>query len=106
MIRNYKLKMAVLLSYQNQLKFYDAILEKMVEENKGTLALLTSDGWVTLSSKVMQIFSPLVMDVACKMTGSVQEPLFISLPEFKTSTVNQLLELLLRGQIMEFRTEK
>ena len=53
----------------------------------------------------MQIFSPLVMDVACKMTGSVQEPLFISLPEFKSATVNQLMELLLRGQIMEFRTE-
>ena len=97
--------MAILLSYQKQLKFYDTILERMAEKDKGTLVFLTSDGWLTLSIKVMQIFSPLVMDVACKMASSVQETLFINLPEFKTSTVNQLLELLLRGQIMEFGTE-
>ena len=80
--------MAILLSYQSQLKFYDAILEKMAEEDKGTLVFLTSDGWVTLSSKVLQIVSPLVKDISSKMTSSVQEPLFISLQEFKSATVD------------------
>ena len=36
----------------------------MAEVNKGTLVFLTSDGWVTLSSKVMQIFSPQVKKIA------------------------------------------
>ena len=99
--------MAVLLNYQHQLKFYDTILEKMAVEDTGPLAILTADGRVSLSGKVMQIFSPLIRDIMTHMSacGSGQEPVFVSLPESKSATVNQLMDLLLRGQVMEVGAE-
>ena len=99
--------MAVLLNYQHQLKFYDTILEKMAVEDTGPLAILTADGRVTLPGKVMQIFSPLIRDIMTHMSacGSGQEPVFVSLPESKSATVNQLMDLLLRGQVMEVGAE-
>ena len=99
--------MAVLISYQHQLLFYNTILEKMEAEDTGPLAILTSDGRVTLSGKVMQIFSPLVRSITAALSACWigQEPLFVSLPEFNSATVSQLMELLLRGKIMEIGTD-
>ena len=99
--------MVVLISYQHQLQFYDSILEKMAMQDTRPLAILTSDGRVTLSGKVMQIFSPLIRDILANMSacGAGQEPVFVSLPESKSATVNQLMELLLRGQVMEVGAE-
>ena len=84
--------MVVLISYQHQLQFYDSILEKMAMQDTRPLAILTSDGRVTLSGKVMQIFSPLIRDILAHMSacGAGQEPLCVSLPESKSATVSQL----------------
>ena len=100
--------MAVLLSYQHQLQFYDIILEKIAVEDTVPLAILTADGRVTLPGKVMHILSPLIRDILANMSacGSGQESVSVSLPESKSATVQQLMELLLRGQVMEVGAEK
>ena len=99
--------MAILISYQHQLQFYNTILEKMAVQDTRPLTILNSDGRVTLSGKVMHILSPLMRDIMANMSacGAGQEPLFVSLPESKSATVHQLMELLLKGQVMEVRAE-
>ena len=77
--------MAILISYQHQLQFYNTILEKMAVEDTGPLTILTSDGRVTLSGKIMKIFSPLVRDILANMSacGAGQEPLLGQPSRFK-----------------------
>ena len=45
--------MAILISYQHQLQFSNTILEKMAVQDTRPLTILTSDGRVTLSGKIM-----------------------------------------------------
>ena len=56
--------MTLLLSYPHQSKLLERILGKLAAEDTITpLTILTSDGRVTLSGKVLQLHSPLIRDM-------------------------------------------
>ena len=55
-----------------------------------------------MSLKVMQMFSPLFSELGTGV-GSRREakPMIVNLPDFHSATVDQVLELLMRGQIKD-----
>ena len=59
--------MPLLLIYPHQPEFLERILGKMAAEDTITpLTILTSDGRVTLSGKVLQLHSPLIRDMMAR----------------------------------------
>ena len=66
----------------------------MFEEETGRLIILTSEGCVNLSGKVLQLFSPLVRDIMGNVAvgGPAQ---VVSLPDISSATVIHLYQLLM-----------
>ena len=59
--------------------------------------VVTSSGAVTLSSKLLQLFSPLVRETIASVPS--QEPVVIIIPDTEASTVKHLANFLSKGQI-------
>ena len=73
------------------------------EDTITPLTILTSDGRVTLSGKVLQLHSPLIRGMMASMpvSGPAQEPLTVSLPDASSATVDHFYKLLMKGKISE-----
>ena len=63
------------------------------------IKIVTGTGTVSVSSRVMQLLSPLVRDVMASLpVTAVQEPVTIIIPDTDTAAVNKMMELLMTGQ--------
>ena len=96
--------MSLLLDHQHHLQMCHSITKRLAEEDTGSLLVITSDniwGRVRASSKVMQLFSPLLRDLVT-INGSVTEnPLIVILPDYDSDTWNRLMKVLKTGQIVD-----
>lgn len=92
------------LDYWHQPELLEMILRKMSEEETGRLIILTSDGRENVSSKVLQLHSPLVRDLMANMvTGGPAQ--VVSIPDVSSDTVGNLYKLLMRGELMGIKDE-
>ena len=90
--------MTLRFDYKHQPQLLEMILGKIAEEETGRLIILTSDGRVNLSGKVIQIFSPLFRDLmATTVTGG--PAMVVSLPDVSSDSVIHLYQLLMWGEI-------
>ena len=65
--------------------------------DEARVRVVTSSGAVTLSSKLLQLFSPLVRETIASVP--TQEPVVIIIPDTESSTVKHLANFLSKGQI-------
>ena len=65
--------------------------------DEARVRVVTSSGAVTLSSKLLQLFSPLVRETIASVP--TQEPVVIIIPDTEASTVKHLANFLSKGQI-------
>ena len=65
--------------------------------DEARVRVVTSSGAVTLSSKLLQLFSPLVRETIASVPS--QEPVVIIIPDTEASTVKHLANFLSKGQI-------
>ena len=96
--------MSLLLDHQHHLQMCHSITKRLAEEDTGSLLVITSDniwGRVRASSKVMQLFSPLLRDLVT-INGSVMEnPIIVILPDYDSHTWDRLMKVLKTGQIVD-----
>ena len=65
--------------------------------DEARVRVVTSSGAVTLSSKLLQLFSPLARETIARVP--TQEPVVIIIPDTEASTVKHLANFLSKGQI-------
>ena len=99
------LKVNVSLQSINQPQLCEQILELMTRDDRGSLLIVTSTQRISVSSKLLQIFSPLYRDMLTDMPSSSPVTLFnpvtLFLPDFEAVHVHHLLDLLISGRIKD-----
>ena len=75
-------------------------LDDLIKDYPGLdMRIVTGTGIVSVSSRVMQLLSPLVRDVMASLPlAAVQEPVTVIMPDTDTASVNKMMELLMTGQ--------
>ena len=77
--------MTLTLSYQHHSQMCVTMTERISEEDEGTLVIITSDQTITMSSKVMQMFSPLVRGLVTDTCGvgglDKKDPMTLIVPD-------------------------
>ena len=102
--------MTLLLSYQHHSKMCVTMTKRISEEDTGTLVVVTSDQNVTMSNKVMQMFSPLprglVTETSCVWGLGKKDPMTLILPDFSSKIVIHLMNVLLYGELVVGEEDK
>ena len=91
-------------SYQHHTQMCIQMTERMSEEDAGTLVVITSDQKISMSTKVMQMFSPMFRDLVAD-TSSVggsdkKEPTTVILPDYNSKMVLHLMNFLMYGELV------
>ena len=75
-------------------------LDDLIKDYSGLdMKIVTGTGSVSVSSRVMQLLSPLVRDVMASLPlTAVLEAVTIIIPDTDTAAVNKMMELLMTGQ--------
>ena len=92
----YYIVMNVTLEAVSQAGRCAAWLEALAGD-EARVRVVTSSGAVTLSSKLLQLFSPLVRETIASVP--TQEPVVIIIPDTEANAVNALMKFLLKGEI-------
>ena len=84
---------------QHQAGRCSAWLERLASD-EARVQVVTSSGTVTVSSKLLQLFSPLARETIASITpGAAQENVVLIIPDAETRTVNNLMNFLSKGHI-------
>ena len=75
-------------------------LDDLIKDYPGLdMKIVTGSGSVSVSSRVMQLLSPLVRDVMTSLpVTAAQESVTVIIPDTDTAAVNKMMELLMTGQ--------
>ena len=88
--------MDLVFATQHQAGRCSAWLERLASD-EARVQVVTSSGTVTVSSKLLQLFSPLARETIASI-GEVKE-IVLMIPDAETRTVNHLMNFLSKGQI-------
>jgi len=94
------LKVNVSLQSLSQPQLCGQMLELMTREDRDGLLIVTSTQRISVSSKLLQIFSPLYRDMLRDIPSS-DDPVTMFLPDYKAVHVHHLLDLLTSGRIKD-----
>jgi len=94
------LKVNVSLQSLSQPQLCGQMLELMTREDRDGLLIVTSTQRISVSSKLLQIFSPLYRDMLRDIPSS-DDPVTMFLPDYEAVHVHHLLDLLTSGRIKD-----
>ena len=89
--------MNVALESRHQADQCSEWLERLASD-EARVQVVTSSGTVTVSSKLLQLFSPLARETIVSI-GAVKENIVLMIPDAETRTVHHLMNFLTKGQI-------
>ena len=91
----------VSLQSTNQPQRCEQMLEAMTRDDGESLLIVTSTQRLSVSSKLLQIFSPLYRDILRDIPGigSNSDPVTLILPDTEAGHVKQLFDVLKRGKV-------
>ena len=91
----------VSLQSMNQPQLCEQMLEAMTRDDRDSLLIVTSTQRLSVSSKLLQIFSPLYRDILRDIPGigSNSDPVTLILPDTEDDHVQQLLNVLTSGKV-------
>jgi len=94
------LKVSVSLQSLSQPQLCGQMLELMTRDDRDGLLVVTSTQRISVSSKLLQIFSPLYRDMLRDIPSS-DNPVTMFLPDYEAVHVHHLLDLLTSGRIKD-----
>ena len=94
------LKVNVSLQSISQPQLCEQMLELMTRDDRDGLLIMTSTQRISVSSKLLQIFSPLYRDML-RDISSRDGPVTMFLPDYEAVHVHHLLDLLTSGRIKD-----
>ena len=83
----------------NQLQLCEEMLEAMARDDRDSLQIVTSTQNISISSKLLQIFSPLYRDIFRDIPIKDSDPVTMILPDTEAVHVQHLLDLLTSGKV-------
>ena len=90
-----------------QPQFCEAMLETLTQDDTGSLLIVTSSETISISSKFLQILSPLYRDIIRDVGRDISEQqVTMIIPETAALTVRSLLALLVTGQVASTETQE
>jgi len=95
------LKVNVSLQSISQPQLCEQMLELMTRDDRGGLLIVTSTQRISVSSKLLQIFSPLYRDMLRDIPSSDNNSVTMFLPDFEAMHIRHLLGLLTSGRIKD-----
>ena len=93
------LNVNVSLQSINQPQLCEEMLEAMTRDDRDSLLIVTSTQKISVSSKMLQIFSPLYRDILRDIPIKDGEPVTMILPDTEAAYVQHLLDLLTSGRV-------
>ena len=93
--------MNVSLQSINQPQLCEQMLDSMTRDDMGSLLIVTSTQSISVSSKLLQIFSPLYRDMLRDIPRADSNPVTIFIPDFEAMNVHYLFDLLKNGTITD-----
>ena len=93
------LNVNVSLQSINQPQLCEEMLEAMTRDDRDSLLIVTSTKKISVSSKMLQIFSPLYRDILRDIPIKDGEPVTMILPDTESVNVQHLLDLLTSGKV-------
>lgn len=85
----------------NQPHLCEQMLDLMTRDDRESLQIVTSTQRISISRKLLQIFSPLYRDMLRDIPRSDNNPVILIIPDFEAVHVHHLLDLLTSGKIKE-----
>ena len=85
----------------NQPQLCEQMLEAMTRDDRDSLLMVTSTQRISMSSKLLQIFSPLYRDILRDIPSKDIDPVTLIIPDTEADHVQHLLDLLTSGKIQE-----
>ena len=95
------LNVNVSLQSINQPQLCEQMLDIMTRDDKDTLLVVTSTQRISISSKLLQIFSPLYRDILRDIPSTDRSQVTIIIPDTEAVHVKHLLDLMTSGRIKE-----
>ena len=89
------------LQSNNQTRFYEEMLHTLTRGDRKSLIIVTSSQRISISSKLLQIFSPLYSDIFKDISSRDSDPVTMIVPDFDALTLKHLLALLTLGRIKQ-----
>ena len=93
------LNVNVSLQSINQPQLCEQMLDAMTQDDRDSLQIVTSTQKISISSKLLQIFSPLYRDILRDIPIKDSEPVTMMLPDTEGIHVQHLLDLLTSGKV-------
>ena len=93
------LNVNVSLQSINQPQLCEEMLEAMTRDDRDSLQIVTSTQNISVSSKMLQIFSLLYRDILRDIPIKDSEPVTMILPDTEAVHVQHLLDLLISGAV-------
>ena len=102
--------MTLTLSYQHHSQMCVMMTERTSEEDKGSLVVIFTDRRITMSSKVMQMFSPLFRGLVADTSGvggsDKKDPMTVILPDYNSEMMIHLMNIIIYGELVVSEEEK
>jgi len=95
------LKVNVSFQSISQPQLCEQMLELMTRDDRDGLLIVTPTQRISVSSKLLQLFSPLYRDMLRDIPSSDKNPVTMFLPDYEAVHVRHLLDLLTRGRIKD-----
>ena len=95
------LNVNVSLQSINHPQLCEQMLDIMTRDDVDTLLVVTSTQRISISSKLLQIFSPLYREILRDVPSTDKSPVTIILPDTEVVHVKHLLDLVTSGRVME-----
>ena len=93
------LNVNVSLQSINQPQLCEQMLDAMTRDDRDSLLMVTSTQRISISSKLLQIFSPLYRDILRDIPSKDNDPVTLIIPDTEAVHVQHLLDLLTGGKI-------